>query len=371
MRYVGAVIGVVGLLVALGGVKAAEIGKLISFGKKAQIEGPPPESVATALAAQQSWEATISDVGTATSSKGVTVSSEASGIVRRIHFESGDSVKKGTPLVDLDTNVERSQLGAAEAKRDLASINLSRTSALLASNSIARAEYDTDETQLDVAKHDVDTLRAQIALKQVRAPFDGQLGIRLVNVGQYLGAGVPIAVLERVKPLYVDFTTPQERLPQIAIGMPVRVTLASDGSSTREGKIEAIEPAVDVTTRTVRVRATVPNDDGAIRPGMFLRVTVILPRREDVVVVPASAILHASFGDSVFVVEDKPPSKLARQQFVRTGETRGDFVAIKDGLAPGQEVVSSGAFKLRTGGRVVVNNAGAPQPQLHPNPPNR
>lgn len=367
MRNAFAVLGVVGLIAALAGVKAAEIGKLVSFGKKAKAEGPPPESVATAVVAQQSWEATIADVGTATSSKGVTLSSETPGIVRRIYFESGDTVKKGAPLIELDTNVERSQLGAAEARRELASINLSRTSALLSSNSIARAQYDTDETTLDVAKHDVDTLRAQIALKQVRAPFEGQLGIRAVNVGQYLGAGMPITVLERVKPLFVDFTTPQERLPQIAMGMPVRVAIASDGSSSRDGRIEAIEPTVDVATRTVRVRASVPNDDGAIRPGMFVRVTVLLPQRENVVVVPTSAILHASFGDSVFVVENK----VARQQFVKTGETRGDFVAIKDGLAPGQEVVSSGAFKLRTGGRVIVDNKGQPEPQLHPNPPNR
>jgi membrane fusion protein (multidrug efflux system) len=371
MRNVGAVLGVLGLLVALGAVKAAEIGKLISFGKKAQAEGPPPEAVGTERAEQQSWEATISDVGTATSSKGVTLSSEAPGIVTRIYFESGDTVKKGAPLIELDTNVERSQLGAAEARREFASINLARTSSLLSSNSIAQAQYDTDETTLDVAKHDVDTLRAQIALKQVRAPFDGQLGIRAVNVGQYLGVGMPITVLERVKPLFVDFTTPQERLPQIAIGMPVRIALASDGSRAREGKIEAIEPTVDIATRSVRVRASVPNDDGAVRPGMFVRVTVLLPKRDDVVVVPTSAIMHASFGDSVFVVEDKPPNKIARQQFVKTGETRGDFVAVKEGIAPGQEVVSSGAFKLRNGGRVIVNNAGQPKPQLHPNPPNR
>jgi membrane fusion protein, multidrug efflux system len=371
MRNVSAVVGVLALLVALGGVKAAQIGKLVSFGKKAQAEGPPPESVATARATKQSWEATISDVGTATSSKGVTLSSELPGIVTRIYFESGDTVKKGAPIVELDTNVERSQLGAAIARKGLASLNLSRTSALIASRAISQSEYDTDETQLEVAQQDVAALRAQIQLKQVRAPFDGQLGIRAVNVGQYLAAGTPITALERVKPLYVDFTTPQERLPQIAKGMPVRIAVASDGSAAREGHIEAIEPTVDVTTRTVRVRASVPNDDGALRPGMFVRVSVVLPQREDVVVVPTSALLHASFGDSVFVVDDKPPNKIARQQFVRTGETRGDFVAIAEGVSPGQEVVSSGAFKLRTGGRVIPSNAVEPQPQLNPNPPNR
>ncbi len=367
MRNVSAVLGVVALLAALGGVKAAEIGKLVSFGKKAQAAGPPPESVATTRVARQSWEATISDVGTAMSSKGVTLSSELPGIVTRIYFESGDTVKKGAPIVELDTNVERSQLGAAEARRDLASLNLSRTSALLASRSVAQVQYDTDETQLDVAQHDVAALRAQIQLKQVRAPFEGRLGIRGVNVGQYLNAGAPITALERVRPLYVDFTTPQERLPQLATGMPVRVAIASDGSAAREGHIEAIEPTVDVMTRTVRVRANVPNDDGAIRPGMFVRVSVVLPQREDVVVVPTSAILHASFGDSVFVAENG----IARQQFVRTGETRGDFVAIKEGLSPGQEIVSTGAFKLRNGGRVVVNATSEPKPQLNPNPPNR
>jgi membrane fusion protein (multidrug efflux system) len=371
MRNAAAVVGVLGVIFALGGVKAAEISKLISFGKKAQAEGPPPESVATARAEQQSWEVTISDVGTATPSKGVTLGSEAAGIVTRIHFESGDSVKQGDVLVDLDTNVERSQLGAAVARRKLASLNMDRTNALLATKAIAQAQADTDQTTLDVADQDVKALRAQLELRQVRAPFDGQLGIRAINVGQFLGPGAAITVLERVKPIFVDFTTPQERVSRIANGMPVRVAISADEKATRAGRIDAIEPAVDVTTRTVRLRASVPNDDNAIKPGMFVHVTVVLPEREEVVVVPASALVHASFGDSVYVVEDKPPNKIARQQLVRVGETRGDFVSIKEGLGAGQEVVAEGAFKLRNGARVTIHPASTPAPQLEPHPQNR
>lgn len=384
MRYVVTIVGVLALLGLLGGVKAAQIGALIASGKQAEQAGPPPEVVGTAVIKQETWEATLRDIGSVTTSKGVTLSNEVAGTVTRIHFESGQTVKAGAPIVELETKVERSQLASAIARRDLAATTLKRTEVLAATGAISPAQLDADRAQLETSQKEVDAIRAQIALKQVRAPFGGRIGIRGVNLGQYLAAGTPIAVLEAVKTLFVDFTTPQERLAEIAVGMPVRVALAEDGGAPRTGAIEAIEPAVDPTTRTVRVRASVSNDDEALRPGMFVAVTVVFPKQQRVVMVPATAIQHASFGDSVFVVEPKPadapgmrttpdgkPVMVARQQFVRAGQARGDFVAILEGVEPGREVVTAGAFKLRNNSPIVVDNTVQPRPELAPTPQNR
>jgi membrane fusion protein, multidrug efflux system len=384
VRYVVTLVAVFVLLGGLGAVKAAQIGMLVSNGKAAEQQGPPPETVATAIAKAEVWEGTLTDVGSVASAKGVTLSNEAPGKVTRIRFESGQNVKRGHVVVELDANAERAQLAAAVARKQLATSTMQRTQALARTGSIAPAQVDADRAQLESAEKDAEALRAQIAHKEVRAPFDGRLGIRAVNLGQYLNAGTPIASLETVRSLYVDFTTPQERLGDIAIGMPVRITLATDGGAPHVGAIQAIEPAVDPTTRAVKVRADVPNDDETLRTGMFVKVAVVLPQPERVVIVPATAILHASFGDSVFVVEDKPadapgmrttpdgkPVKVARQQFIRAAEARGDFVAIQSGLPAGQEVVAAGTFKLRNNTPIVVNNAVQAKPDLDPHPQNR
>jgi membrane fusion protein (multidrug efflux system) len=384
MRYVVAILAVLLVLGILGGLKGAQIASLVGFGKKAAQAGPPPETVATGFSRDAEWESTLSDVGSVAARKGVTVSSEASGILTRLHFESGERVKQGDAIAELDTNVERSQLASVLARRELAETTIRRTQSLVASGSIPEAQLDTDRAQLQTADKDADALRAQIGHKIVRAPFGGRLGIRRVNLGQFLPAGTPITILETVESVFVDFTTPQERLPSLKIGTPVRIALARDGSAARTGAIEAIEPAVDQTTRTVRVRATIPNEDEVMRTGMFVRVTVVLPTREHVVIVPTTTIVHAAYGDSVYVVEDKPPNapgmrttpdgkpvRVARQQFVKTGETRGDFIVVEEGVKAGQELVVAGTFKLRNGAPVVVNNEVQPKPELSPHPQNR
>lgn len=388
MRYV---LVIVGLLIVIGGlaaIKVTQISSLIGFGKKAQAAGPPPESVGTTIAQQQAWEGTLTSIGSVASVNGVSLSADVAGLVTRIRFESGAVVREGQVLVELDTSVEKAQLASAEARRQLAETTVGRTRALAEKGSISKAQLDADESAFKTATTEVDTIRAQIAKKTIRAPFAGRLGIRAVNLGQYLNPGAPITGLEAIASVYVDFTLPQQRLGDAPVGLPVRVEVQGVAGPPLEGNIAAVDPTVDANTRTIKLRASVPNKEEKLHPGMFVKVTVLLPKRSNVVVVPSPAVLHAPYGDSVFIVEQKKPDAggmtetpdghkvmAARQQFVRAGEARGDFVTVLDGVTPGQEVVSAGAFKLRNGSPIVVNNtgigdAGPPQPELSPHPEN-
>jgi membrane fusion protein (multidrug efflux system) len=384
VRYLIAILTLLAIVAGLAGVKAAQISTLINMGKQAQKAGPPPESVGTSVAQRQAWEGSLAAVGSVTAAKGVSVSNEVAGTVSRILFESGGTAKEGQVLVELDTSVERAQLATARARLDLARVTAGRTKALLATDSISKAQADSDDAQLKTSMTDADALGAQIARKTVRAPFAGRLGIRLVNRGQYLGAGTPVTTLEAIDTVYVDFTLPQQRLGDLKVGMPVRVTIESAQMSAQDGVVSAIDPAIDAATRTIKLRASVPNAQEKLTPGMFARVELILPQKGSVVAVPATAILHAPYGDSVFIVEPKKDEEghavagpdgnsvqAVRQQFVRLGDERGDFVAIADGVTEGQEVVTAGAFKLRNGSNVTVNNDIKVVPQLSPHPENR
>jgi len=279
-------------------------------------------------------------------------------------------VRAGQVLVELDTSVERAQLASAEARRELADVSAGRSRALAQREAVAKAQVDSDEAQLKSSSADFGALKAQIERKTVRAPFSGRLGIRTVNLGQYLQPGTPVTVLESLGSVYVDFSLPQQYLGDIKVGTPVRITL--DGAGPRgaalDGAVGAVDPTIDAATRAIKLRASVPNDKEALRPGMFVDVEVVRGQRRKVVTAPVTAVVHASYGDSVFVVEDgrDGKSKVARQQFVRVGGERGDFVAILDGVKPGQELVTAGAFKLRNGARIVVNNAIKPTPSLTP-----
>ncbi|MDP9002791.1 MAG: efflux RND transporter periplasmic adaptor subunit [Myxococcota bacterium] len=385
MRYVFVIVGVLALIAVLVGVKFGQISTLIHMGNAMQKAGPPPEAVSTTLSKGESWEGTLSAVGSIAPARGVAVSNDAPGVVSRILFESGAMVKEGKILVELDTSVERAQLASARARMDLASLTATRSRALLQNQAIAQATLDSDEAQLRTTTTDLGGLQAQIDRKVVRAPFSGRLGIRAINLGQYLNAGTTVTVLEAIDSVYVDFVLPQQRLADVRVGMPVRATIGSADGVAQDGTIAAIDPEVDSTTRTIKLRASLPNKEEKLRPGMFANVSVVLPKRDDRVIVPATSLVHASYGDSVFVVEDKKddsggalqgpdgrPAKTARQQFVRVGESRGDYVAILDGVTTGQEVVSSGAFKLRNGSGVVVNNNDVKLvPQLNAHPDNR
>jgi membrane fusion protein (multidrug efflux system) len=378
LRWVLAVVGVLVVIGVLGGLKGAQIGSLINFGKQMEEMGPPPESVGAYKAETQEWEGTLEGIGSVASSKGVTVSTEVPGTVTRLAFQSGDVVKVGQVLVELDSSIERAQLASAMVRKDLANTNVSRTAALAARGAASQAQLDTEANQLKAASAEIATLQAQIAKKTIRAPFPGKLGIRDINLGQYLNPGTPVAVLESVDSVYVDFTLPQQRLGAVQVGMPVRVKLEDPKEKPLEGKLAAIEPSVEQSTRSVKLRAAVAQSD-KLRPGMFVDVEVILPQKAAFVVVPLTALVRAAYGNSVFVIEDKKPEdkgmrqtpdgkpvKVARQQFVKSGGNKGDFVAILEGLSAGAEVVSTGAFKLRNGAPVVVTDKAIAEPKLNP-----
>jgi membrane fusion protein, multidrug efflux system len=333
---------------------------------------PPPEAVTTVVAQQETWPATLSAIGTTAAVQGVTVSADLPGIVDRIAFESGKAVRAGDVLVELDTRQEVAQLAAAEAQRDLARLNFERMQALVEDGAIARAEYDRAAAEQKQTEARVGEIRATIARKTIRAPFSGILGIRQVNLGQYLSAGDAVAPLQALHPIYVNFGVPQQDAAQVRAGRSVRI--ADEGSGeTFSGRITAVDAVADQTTRNVMVQATIPNPDGRLRPGMFVQAQVVLGASRPIVALPASAISYAPYGDSVFVVADmKDPDgrtyRGVRQQFVKLGSGRGDQIAVVSGLAAGDEVVTSGVFKLRNGAAVQVNNKVRPDNNPTPKP---
>jgi len=376
---------------ALAGTKVAQISSLIRFGKAAQAAGPPPEAVGTAVAQAAQWESLLNSVGSVAAGRGVTISNEVPGLVRAIRFESGAKVRAGQVLVELDARVERAQLASLQARRELATASATRTRRLEAGGAATKAQLDSDEAQLKTVSSDAQALEAQIEKKTIRAPFGGKLGIRSVNLGQYLNPGTAITVLESLDAVYIDFTVPQQQVASVPVGTPVRITLpGAQPPRTLTGKIAAVDPNVDPVTRAVNLRASVDEEQadrtppGELRTGMFVNVSVVLPQRASVVFVPATAIMRAPYGDSVYIVEDRKdeaghpvsgrdgkPAKVARQQFVRVGVTRGDFVAIDEGVTAGQEVVVLGAFKLRNGAPLIVNNEIQLPSSQTPNPQNR
>ena len=365
-------IGLVLLIAVLSGIKALQIDKMIEAGSQFV---QPPEPVTTARVISVSWETVLPSIGSLTAVQGVTIATELPGKVVKIVFTPGSRVKKGDLLLRQDTSSEEAQLPGTEASLTLSSRNLSRAKSLIAEEMISQSQLDTAQANFQQAQAAVDNLRSQIAKKTVRAPFSGRLGIRLVNLGQSLREGDAIVSLQTLSPIYVDFQLPQQYLNQVRQGLPVRVT--ADGLPDRQltGKITAINPQVNVATRSIGVQATLQNAEELLRPGMFVSVEVVLPKLQTVLSIPTTAVLYAPFGDSVFIIEEKQTEDgkkylALRQQFIRLGEKRGDFVSILSGLNAGESVVSTGVFKLRNGQVVVVDNSLAPEFKLNPQPEN-
>jgi membrane fusion protein (multidrug efflux system) len=334
---------------------------------------PPPEAVTTIVAAQEEWPATLSAIGTVAAVQGVTVSADLPGTVGRIAFESGRAVRAGDVLVELDTRQERAQLAAVEAQRDLARLNFDRMKNLVQDGAISRAEYDLAVAEQKQTEARVGEIRATIERKTIRAPFSGILGIRQVNLGQYLSGGDGVVPLQALHPIYVNFGLPQQETSEVRPGGRVRVTTDDLSDAAFAGRITAVDSVVDEATRNVQVQATLPNPDGRLRPGMFVQAQVILNASRSVVTLPASAISYAPYGDSVFVVaEMKGPDgqtyRGVRQQFVKLGGARGDQIAVVSGVKPGEEIVTSGVFKLRNGAAVQVNNKVRPANNPAPRP---
>jgi len=345
----------IALVILLVGIKAMQIGKMMSMPKTM-----PPTTVSSTPVKEEDWAPTLSAIGSVSAVQGAVLSTDLGGTVGKVNFESGGEAKKGDVLVQLVTSQE-------EADLELARSNLMRTRDLAARKVVSKQELDAAESAFKQKE-------GLIQHKQVRAPFDGQLGIRQVNVGQMIKEGQEVVQLTALDPVYVDFTLPQQDVPKLATGF--ETTVRTDSLSAREfkGKVTAINSMVDPVTRNVGVQATFANPDHALRPGMFVKVEVVLPETSKTLVIPGSAVSYAPFGDSVFVIEKKKDPKTGkesqtiRQQFVRVGESRGDFVSINQGLKAGETVVATGVFKLRNGMPVVINNDLAPKPQLNPTP---
>jgi membrane fusion protein (multidrug efflux system) len=368
-KIVVSVVIVLAVLGGLAGVKALQIRKLIDAGKAYQ---QPPETVSSAVAHAEKWQRTLTAIGSITAVQGVNVTAEASGNVVEIAFESGAIVAQGDLLVRLDTSSEEAQLRALDAQVELARVNAARVRELRANNTVAQSELDTAEATLKQTQASADAIRAAIAKKTIRAPFAGRLGIRQVNLGEYVDAGKTVIVsLQALSPTYAEFSLPQQDLASLKTGMKVRLTTDAYPGRTFDGTLTALNPGLDPGTRSIGLQATFENPEQLLRPGMFAQVEVLLPDENDVLVIPAPAVLSAPYGDSVYLIEPATNSSgglVVRQQFVRTGRARGDFVSVEAGLKPGERVVSSGLFKLRNGMPVVINDEIAPKASEKPQP---
>jgi membrane fusion protein, multidrug efflux system len=358
-----------GAFIALiGGVKFRQVQTAIAQASSFQ---PPPEAVTTVLAREEHWSGTLAAIGSLTAVHGVTVSADLPGVVEAITFDSGRTVREGEVLVRLDTRQERAQLAAAEAALELTRLNLERMRGLRGEGVVSQAEYDRSDAEHKQAAARVGEIRATIERKQVRAPFTGLLGIRQANLGQYLAGGDPIVPLQSLDPIYVNFAVPQQEVSRLRAGVEVQVS--AEGQPQRMGRITAVDSVVNEATRNVQVQATLANPGGALRPGMFVEAQVLLGARQAVIALPASAISYAPYGDSVFVVGELQGAggqkyRGVSQHFVKLGGARGDQVAVVSGVKAGQEVVTSGAFKLRNGAAVNVNNAVQPGNDPAPKP---
>lgn len=356
------------VLAALGFVKFRQFQSAAGMAAAFQ---PPPEAVTTIVASEEPWPATLTLIGTAAAVQGVTVSADLPGIVDRIAFASGRSVRKGEVLVTLDTRQELAQLAAAEAARELARVNFERMGHLVEDGAISRADYDRALAERAQTEARVGEIRATIDRKTIRAPFSGVLGIRQVNLGQYLAGGDPVVALQSLHPVYVNFGVPQQDAARVRVGQRLHVTADALPGLHFQGRVTAMDSVVNEATRNVQVQATLSNPEGRLRPGMFVQTSLVTGANSTAVTVPASAISYAPFGDSVFVVTaqegaDGTTSHTVEQRFVKLGGARGDQVAVTSGLHAGDEVVTSGAFKLRNGSQVLVNNA--VQPSNDPSP---
>src|SRR6266516_2154501 len=354
----------------------------LAFVKYKQFEGfkaqgasfaPPPTAVTTVVAQRETWPSTLSVIGTAAAIQGVTVSADLPGTIDKIHFESGQWVHEGDILVELDTRQERAQLASLEAQRDLARINYGRADELVKAGVIARSEYDSATAQQKATEAQVGDVRAAIARKTIHAPFSGVLGIRQVSLGQYLGAGQAIVSLQSLSPIYVNFGVPQQETPKVVPGHVLRITNSDLPGMAFTGRITALDSVISEQTRNIQVQATVTNKENKLRPGMFVQVALPLGSPRQVVPLPASAINYAPYGDSVFVVSEMKDAKGntyrgVRQQVVKVEGSRGDQVGIISGINPGDEVVSSGVFRLRNGAPIQVNNTVKPANSASPKP---
>ncbi|MFO1370241.1 MAG: efflux RND transporter periplasmic adaptor subunit [Marinagarivorans sp.] len=355
------------ILAIIAGIKGGQIGFMIEQGKSFT---PPPETITSAVAEQQAWPNVFKAIGTVEAAEGITISAEVAGKVKRIAFKSGEYVRAGEVIIEQEMGNEEAQLAALTARLKLAEANFERLSQLKQKNTVSQSELDLARQQKESAQGDVDNLKTTLQKKILRAPFDGRLGIRQVDLGQDLQVGAPIVSLQASNRVRVNFPAPQAWIMQLKKGMAVSLDLGKGPDKLLKTTISAIGAEINPTTRNATVQASLENADNQLIPGMAVNVEVSLSEPRNVLAVPGTAIIYAPFGDTVYVVEagEKPNNLKARQQFIRTGEQRGDFVEVLDGIKAGQKVVAAGAFKLFNGQAVVESSNPAPEYQLNPKP---
>jgi membrane fusion protein (multidrug efflux system) len=326
---------------------------------------PPPVTISASIATTKTWESYLTSVGTLKAVNGTDISAETSGIVTEIHFNSGQSVQKGDLLVRLDMAVEQADLKSNQARLALTQINYNRNKTLLKKNVTSQAEFDTTAAQLLEAQANEEGTQAKINQKTITAPFAGKIGIRQINLGEYISAGTTIVTLQTLDPLYVDFNLPEQYLSNLYLQQPIEITVNIDSTKTKlvKGVITAINSKVDQLTRNLLVQATIPNQDLQLLPGMFANVRVWLPIKNNVITLPQTAISYSLHGDSVFIIEEKGKDKKGNpilhvtRQYVKVGERRGDEIAIIDGVKKGDSVVTAGQLKLQNGTHIVIDNS--------------
>ena len=359
------ILGIAGTII---GIKWLQINALQQSGGK---NGPPLISVASREADSVQWSFQSKAVGTIAPVKGVTLSAELSGTVQSIDFESGQKIKKGTVLLRLDSSTEKAELAAAKASATLADINLKRFRELIASKSIAQAEFDLALAEANNAKAQVNRIQSLITKKTIVASFDGLLGIRRVQLGQYLRAGDAVVSLQTTDPIYVNFYLPQDALAYISEGLSVMVTSDAFPNKTVQGAVTAVTNEIDQSTRMVEVQATLPNPERILTSGMHVEVQLLHKASRTALIIPSTSIVYASYGNSVFVVKSntEDASKLTvEQRFIKVGERRGDFTEILSGIKAGDRIITDGAFKLYPNASILLQDAKALNPQLAPDP---
>ena len=367
------VLGLVVIFLVIFGIKGLQMFTMISGGKKTIM---PPTTVTSTTVQQGEWEPIITAVGTIAPVQGATISAEMPGTVSEVAFQSGTPVNKGDMLLKLDTSAEEAQLRSAQADAELAKADFDRARDLAARRVISQAELDAASAKYTQRAAAVQNMQSAIDKKQIRAPFDGIAGIREVNVGQMVNIGHALVSLQALDQVYVDFALPQQQLGDVQVGLPVKVVTDAFPGREFAGEVTAVNSAVNPATRSVAMQATLENSDHALRAGMFARVKILLPQKNTTLFIPATAVAYAPYGNSVYIIEKKQDENtnqeklVLRQQFIRTGETRGDFVAVTQGLRAGEEIVSTGVFKLRNGMDVVIDNTHAPKPEENPRPAN-
>lgn len=370
-RMIWVILGTLALIAVIVGIKVLLVMRMIH-----SMPQPGPVTVSTVKATEQPWQPALNAVGTLRAANGADLAAEVAGLVTDVNLKSGQEVKKGQLLVQLRDGDEVAQLQQLQANAELSKITLERARKQLAAQAISQADFDTAQADTKARVAAVAQQQVVIAKKQLRAPFDGRAGIITISPGDYLAAGTTVVTVQQLDPLYVDFNVPQGELGRLKVGQSVTLSLDAYAGRSFSGKLSAINPKVDTSTRNVQVEATVPNHDQTLTPGMFAKVSVDVGQQRTQLTLPQAAIVYNPYGDTVYVVQPskgkdakgKPNPPTVKQAFVTTGDSRGDQVAILKGISAGTEVVTSGQMKLKNDAPITVDNSVQPANSASPTP---